>query len=312
MRIAVFVLLMTSAAFADTIHLTNGGKLEGVVLKETDTQVVIRLKYATVTLAKSDIASIEKAKPDVAAASSQRLARWDKCVEVVAARPWADQLRQIPATVIDKGILKNVPYMSHKSGDYEFNLYGDPDHPASLEIGVTKELLKSDAAKKECLAVMLALVADEKDQAVLKSLDVAKDKKEREGLTFEVTPETAEDAYGGWWITVYDPKALDVARATEEELKAITKAEEEIEKEEEEERKKEEEEKKREEEEKKKGKEPKAKPKPTQDVIVLGISKWNKKDMKMARPRVQVKVRRVYVRGYHRSGGVYVGPIWKK
>src|SRR5262249_52131303 len=41
-------------------------------------------------------------------------------------------------------------------------------------------------------------------------------------LTFEITPETAPDAYGGWWVSIYDEALLDQSRATEKELKAIT------------------------------------------------------------------------------------------
>lgn len=295
---AAALLALALPAWGDTIKLRNGGTLEGVVLKETDGAVVIRLKYATVTIDRGDIESIEKkASEEGPAAKPARLARWDKCVETVAARPWADPLRQIPATVIDKGILKHVPYMSHKSGNYEFNLYGDPDQPAGLEIGLTKDLLKNEAAKRECLAVIAALLGDAKDAEVLRSLHLAQDKKEREGLTFEVTPETAEDAYGGWWVSVYDVKMLDAARANEEELKAITQDEEEVEKEEEVARKV----------------EPPRKPDPKkpevkrvpQETIYL----WTRKDMQQARPRPRTqRVRRVYVRGYWRPGGVYARP----
>src|SRR6185503_12027580 len=127
-------LCMAAVGSADTIRLKNGGSLEGVIVKEGDGAVVVRLKYATVTLDRSDIESIEKkAAEDAPAAKALRLPRWDRCIEVVASRPWSGQLRQIPATVIEKGILKNVPYMSHKSGNTEFNLYGDPDEPAGLE-----------------------------------------------------------------------------------------------------------------------------------------------------------------------------------
>ena len=48
------------------------------------------------------------------------------------------------------------------------------------------------------------------------------DKKVRDGLTFEITPPTAEDAYGGWWVSVYDEKALDRSRASEDEMARIT------------------------------------------------------------------------------------------
>lgn len=306
---AGFMLVLAAAASADVIKLKNGGQLEGVILKESEGSVVVRLKYATVTLDRADIESVEKKAPENAPAQKTvRLAPWDRCVEVVAARPWAAELRQIPATVIDKGILKNVPYMSHKSGNYEFNLYGDPDAPASLEIGVTKDLLKSDAAKKECLEVMAGLLGDPKDVEALRSLNLSPGKKEREGLTFEVTPETAEDAYGGWWITVYDGKALDAARATDEELKKITVDEDELEKEDEEvkevARKAEQ----------RKDPAKKAEPKKAEPQGYIGFNPyiWQKKDLQHARPQKKSGggirgLRRVYVRGFSRPrGGGYV------
>ncbi len=284
----------------DTIKLTNGGTLEGIVLKETDSGYVVKLKYGTVTLPKDEVASIEKSKAEAAPAGAGRLTAWERAIEVVVARKWATDFRQIPATVIDKGVLKNVPYFSHRSGNWEFNIYGDPDAPACLEIGVHKELLKDAAAKQECLEVMLALLTNADDRALLKSLDLAKDRKDRDGLTFEVTPETAEDAYGGWWISVYDVKALDGVRATEKELEDITVSDADVEKEEE---------------------EAKKAPPPKKDPKTGAIPhdpywhyRWVKKDLPIARAvplnRIQSTPRRVYVRGFHRAGGRYARPAW--
>ncbi len=302
--VAACVLAAGVTAWADTLKLKNGGTLEGVVLRESDAGVVVRLKYATVTIEKSEIESIEKkAEAATPAAKGLRLSRWDACIDSLGARPWAGDLRQIPATVIDKGVLKNVPYMSHKAGNYEFNLYGDPDSPACLEVGVYKDLLKSEDAKKACLDLMVSLLPEAKDQEVVRGLARAQDKKERDGLTFEVTPETAEDAYGGWWISVYDVKALDAARATEEELKRITQDEDEIEKEEllaEAERKL-------------AAKKPDPKelrvlnqppPRTYQETVYL----WKKPQVQQARPVRKQGIRRVYIRGYHRPGGLYSRP----
>src|SRR5262245_59645983 len=301
------LLVMAGVGSADTIKLKNGGSLEGVILKEGEGSVVVRLKYATVTLDRSDIDSIEKKPSEEApAAKAMRLPRWDRCIEVVAARPWSGQLRQIPATVIDKGILKNVPYMSHKSGNYEFNLYGDPDEPAAIEIGVYKDLIKSEPAKKECLDVIAALLSDPKDAAALRSLNLKPGKTEHEGLTFEVTPETAEDAYEGWWISVYSPKLLDEARATEEELRKLTVSEEEMEKEEQAERERAKkglaERKAAKAEEKKK-----AEPKKAEPQAYFGFNPYlfQKQETQHARKVTPHKggVRRFWVRGFHRPRG---------
>jgi hypothetical protein len=293
------LLCMAGVGAADTIKLKNGGTLEGVIVKEIDGGLVVRLKYATVTLDRSDIDSIEKKKAeDVPAAKGLRLPAWDRCIEVVAARPWSGQLRQIPATVIDKGVFKNVPYMSHKSGEVEFNLYGDPDEPAAIEIGVYKDLIKSEAAKKECFEVIAALLSDAKDLAALKSLDLKPGKTEREGLTFEVTPETAEDAYGGWWISVYSPKLLDEARATEEELKKLSVTEEELEKEEQAERERA----KKELAEHKASK--KAEPRKAEPQTYIGFNPYlyQKHETQHAR-KVTSGARRFWVRGFHRPRG---------
>lgn len=294
------LLLAASVAAADVVRLRNGGTLEGVVLRETEAGVVVRLKYATVTLDRADIDTIEK-RPDAPAASSARLARWDRAVEAAARRPWGVDLRQIPATVIDKGILKNVPYLSHRAGDYELNIYGDPDAPAGLEIGVQKALLKSADARKECVELAASLLGDPEDVKTLRALAPAQDRRERGGLVFEITPETAEDAYGGWWVTVFDPKALEEARLTEEDLKEASAAEEDLEDEEPAPAP---------------APKPKAEPKPApkpaagkarpvQEVIYL----WKRPQVRQqARPVKTGRVRRVWVRGLHRSGGVWMRP----
>jgi hypothetical protein len=145
-----------------------------------------------------------------------------RCRSTAAAKPWAKDLKQIPSTVIDKGVLRWVPYTSYRAGDYELNVYGDPTAPAGFEIGIHNELLKSAAAKKNCFDLISALLDDPADRALLASLNSEIDKKVRNGVTFEITPVTAEDAYGGWWISVYSEPLLDRSRATPKELEKIT------------------------------------------------------------------------------------------
>jgi hypothetical protein len=156
------------------------------------------------------------------AAIGQTLPSRAACRAAVASRPWAKDFKQIPSTVIDKGVLRDIPYLSYRAGNYELNVYGDPAAPACFEIGIHKELLASAAARKNCFDVIASLLHDPADRALLASLKPEADKKVRNGVTFEVTPPTAEDAYGGWWISVYSEAMLDRSRATPEELAAIT------------------------------------------------------------------------------------------
>ena len=126
------------------------------------------------------------------------------------------ELQQIPATVIDKGPLRHVPYLSYRAGDVELNVYGDPDTPACVEIGTSS----GDSARRDaCRYGLLAALQSSLDRGFLETFTAGK--QTRGSLTFEVTPETAPDAYGRWWVSVYDTKLLDASRASEPELKGI-------------------------------------------------------------------------------------------
>jgi hypothetical protein len=232
MRKIIVAMAVLGAAFsvgADEIRLQNGGLLEGVIVSEKDDAVVIRLKSLLVTLDRGDIASVRKDPRKAEAASRARLARWDRCAEVLAPREWDGKTQQVPALVVEVGPLRNVPYMSFRAGNYEFNIYGDPEKPAGLELGIYGPLLKSNEAKKKCVEALSALLGNPKDVEALSGLGLAPGRKEIEGLVIEVTPETAEDAFGGWWVTAYDTQAIEQARATQEELDRITATREEME-----------------------------------------------------------------------------------
>src|SRR5262249_51369509 len=151
----------------------------------------------------------------------------------------------------------------------------DPEHPACLEVGIRNELLKSVDAKTSCLTFMQSLLSDAGDRSFLSSLKREKDLQKRDGLTFEITPETSEDAYGGWWVSVYDEKLLDSSRASDAELKAITLPTEEIKK----------------------------------APQVATPDDWGAGDLRYARPAANpTGGGAVYVRGYTRKDGTYVQP----
>jgi len=146
-----------------------------------------------------------------------------RCRQTLSVKPWAKGLKQIPSTVIDKGVLKNVPYTSYRAGgEYELNVYGDPEAPACFEIGITGALLKNPDAKRNCYDIVNAILNDSASIAFLKALKPEGDKKVRNGITYEITPPTAEDAYGGWWISLYSEALLDKSRASDAEMAKIT------------------------------------------------------------------------------------------
>lgn len=302
--LAVGLTTTTRLAVADHLVLTSGRTFEGQVLQENDSTLTFRLDHGVITIPKENIGSIDRTPPKPlvkpAAPNGQsapvvkRMPSWKAVTSALARQRWASNLSEIPATVIDKGQMRFVPYSSYRCGeDYEVNIYGDPDAPAGIEIGVYRKLLRDDNAKANCISFIAEVLTDPADGAIVKTLNRRKDIATHAGLTIEVTPETDEDAYGGWWISVYDEKALDAARATPKEIDQISVA--------------------------------KVDPQPASarqavpsqksstsapTIASDTLTDWAPTDMGNARPSTAASYGggRVYVRGYYRKDGVYVSP----
>lgn len=289
LMLLAFVGVSFQTARADKITMLDGRVEEGVILQQTPTSVLLALEYGTVLYPKQAIKEFtwinEEAgvSKDGAKQTPSRLPTWQRILRSLIAKGWATEVQQIPATVVDQGPLKSVPYQSYQvSKDYELNIYGDPDTPACVEIGVYRKLLDSNDAKSNCIEFIASILPDQTDAAIVRGINRSKDLIQRGGLSLEVTPPSAPDAYGGWWISVYFETELDKARATEAEVKAISVA-------------------------KRPSNDSKA-PKPD-DSDTRG---WNSDDLSRTRQVASNATSssgdsgRVYVRGYYRKDGTYV------
>jgi len=151
--------------------------------------------------------------------------RFPSCDEItnrLSTLSWAKDFQQIPATVIDNGVLKDVPYNSFKAGDYEVNVYGDPSTPACVEIGIYRTLLNDRNAMKNCAEFISGMLPKASHKDTLGQMRLARDWKKCDGIIMEITPPQDEDAYGGWWVSAYFEKAVNNARASAEEMAKIT------------------------------------------------------------------------------------------
>lgn len=206
---------------ADTIQFPSGGQMQGVILKEFEGSLTIHLKHGIVTLSKAEIASITK-DDEAVLRGKGRLAPWQACLRVLVARPWGPDLRPEPAIIISSGPFKNVPYVTDRSGNREFSIYGDPDDPAGLEIGLSKELVLGPDARKEAMLALKSLLSDPKDQETLGSVDPSKKgKTDRQGLVFEIIEDKNAKGDATWWISVYSPQALDKCRLSDDETRKL-------------------------------------------------------------------------------------------
>lgn len=225
----VVAFLLSFRCAADVVILSRGQVLSGDVLKQNDDGVVIKMDSGTLSFSQSSVKDVRLTSTDGAGHAldlpeTNRIPSWGKIVSAISKPAWASDLRQIPATVIDNGVLENVPYVSfHCAGDcYELNIYGDPDNPAGVEIGALKNLVNNDRSRSNCVAFISSILSDWGDKRIARDLARTKEIVTNEDLTFEITLPDEPDSYGGWWISVYNEPALEKARASGKELLTIT------------------------------------------------------------------------------------------
>ncbi len=213
----------TASAFGDTIVLITDREVHGTVIQTNAEDVLLLTDFTTLRFSRQNIKRIRIERTDTQAVSKERIADSKTVIASLSKQKWATNLKQIPATVVDNGILRNVPYISFRCGnDYEVNIYGDLEHPAGIEAGIYRALLQDNGAKANCRSFVESLLGQTADKDVLHDLRSDKDKRSNDSLTFEITPPTDEDAYNGWWISVYDEAKLKTARASDEELDQIS------------------------------------------------------------------------------------------
>jgi hypothetical protein len=211
-------------ALADTIVMSNNRTITGIAIQTNDDDVLILTHYAAFSFSAASIKGIQPDSTGIAESSNKNgLPDFQNAILFLSKQPWATNLTPIPATVIDTGILRHVPYTSFRCGvDYEVNIYGDLENPAGIEVGVYRKLINDSSAKDNCVNFICDLLRQPADKEAVRGLDRNQDLKTRGDLTFEITPTNAEDSYNGWWVSVYSEKQLNLTRASDDEMKLIS------------------------------------------------------------------------------------------
>ena len=211
----------------DKLEMNDGRTLKGLILKNTAQAVLFQTGREELLIPKGDIRRIhdeidgEIVYADIA--GKGRLPSWRAMVADLRNHDSIRGLQQIPATTIDSGLFKNIPYLSFRVNEQsEFNVYGDPNDPVAIEFGMYGRQRKNPKYRQIVREFLAGHVHSREEIATLYDLRLTGDERRAGHLAFKVTPPDAADAYGGWWISVYDPKRMNQARVSDAEYAAIT------------------------------------------------------------------------------------------
>jgi len=212
----------------DTIVLNDGTQLHGLIIKNDAREIVLQERKGEQTISKSHIRRIEDQGhcqlyfADMI--DPHKLPPWQMIVQDLRTDDNIRTFEQIPPTTIDDGYLKNVPYLSFRINKHvEMNVYGNPEDPSCLEFGVYKRGQKKITQFKKLIReYLVGTLQSRAEIAALYALKETGDERQVGSLRFRISPPTSPDAYGGWWIAVYDPKRLEKARVSEAEYAKVT------------------------------------------------------------------------------------------
>jgi hypothetical protein len=230
---AVFALgggSFSQARAADAIQLKTGQLVYGDIASATETDLVMVMDYGVHRYRMDEIARISADDgkvnlPDAEREKSRRrFPSWRAIYGRLIEMPWGADAHQAPAAVITEGVLNGVPYTSYRSagGGYEVNIYGDPDEPAAVEVGVYDGFVGDVEAQRNCRDFIAGLLDFPPDADAVMGIDPAGGRAERGNLRIEITPPGAPGSYGGWWVLASRPKALEATRATPGEITVIS------------------------------------------------------------------------------------------
>lgn len=211
----------------DRLEMNDGRTLQGLILKNTAKSVLFQTGEEELLVPKDQIRRIhdeidgEIVFADIA--GKGRLPSWRAMVADLRNHDDIRSLQQIPATTIESGLFKNIPYLSFRVNEQsEFNVYGDPHNPVAIEFGMYGRQRKSRKHRQIVREFLAGHLHTRDEIATLYDLRLTGDDRRAGHLAFKVTPPDRADAYGGWWISVYDPKRMDQARVSDAQYAAVT------------------------------------------------------------------------------------------
>ena len=212
---------------ADVVVLQGGMVITGQILQQDANGVLLQTTSGTYRYPLASITDIKKetlSAPHVSN-NGQIIPDWAQIVSLLATNSWAGGLKQVPATMIETGVWKNVPYVSFRcgSGGYEMNIFGDLNNPAAVQIGAMNYLHQTSMEKSNCVNFVCSVLASAVDRKLVRALNFdQKDSEQNAGMTIETILPGEWGSYGGWWVSVENGDALASAQASEAELLAIT------------------------------------------------------------------------------------------
>jgi hypothetical protein len=212
----------------DRLEMKDGSVLRGMILRNDATSVLFQTLSGERLVSKEDIRRIhEEADRDIYLAqvtAPGRLPSWMAILHDFRDHDSIWRVQFIPAVRQTTGELRNIPYLSFNvNRQGVMNIYGPPEDPVAIQFGIFGKRGRSDKYPRIVREFLAGHLNSRREISTIYALSLRGDKKTADGLVFVVTPQTAPEAHGGWWITVADADRLERARVPAAKYASLTR-----------------------------------------------------------------------------------------
>src|SRR6185369_2264666 len=212
---------------ADVVVLQGGTVVTGTILQQDANGVLLQTQFGTYRYPLTAVSDMKKEAATAPHVSNngQVIPDWAQIISILATNGWAAGMKQVPATMIETGNFKNVPYVSFRCGDggYEVNIYGDLNRPAAVQIGAMNYQHQTTSEKSNGVNFACSVLEDAAVRKIIRALHFGrKDTQQNGDMTIETILPGEWGSYGGWWVSIRNDAALASAQASQAELLALT------------------------------------------------------------------------------------------
>jgi hypothetical protein len=214
--------------YPDTVILIDGTTFHGLIVRNDEVMVTLQQKMGEKDIPKKFIRRIIDERHQQAyfaeLVDPGKLPPWRMVVQDLRSDDNIHLFREVPATAITSGYLKNIPYLSFRINKrVEMNVYGNPENPVCLEFGVYEKNPEEITKFKKIIRAFLAgILSSREEVGALYALPETGGDIRVKQVALKVLPPTAPDAYHGWWLSVYRPDALASARISDVNYAKVT------------------------------------------------------------------------------------------
>lgn len=211
----------------DRVEMKDGRSYQGLILRNDPHYLLFQTPTTEMKLSKEEIRRIHDAPDDrvffADITTKGNLPSWRSIVHDLRTHDSIKFFEQIPATSIDNGLLRNIPYLSFRVNQLsELNVYGDPNDPVAIEFGILGGGNFTDR-RRRVFREFIAGHLDTREQiSALYSLGKDRREAHADKLTFRLISPDDADGYGGWWLVVYRADKIDSARVSNKQYAKVT------------------------------------------------------------------------------------------